>query len=285
MVAAVSLSGLFGIWVSIFLTLAIFSFLYDDNPIYKLAENLFLGVSIGVGAIEIYYGVFKPNLIDKLAEVDMTPDRAWVSLIPLVLLFFLMMKLTRKYSYMARLPISFIVAAFAGVKLTGEANANLMTPIAETMPNFKDTYSNYGWWSWQNDGAGIISDFVLVAGLCACLLHFYFSAKPNKAMGGVSKVGITILMLSFGASFGYTVMGRISLAIGRFQELLGLDREETTWTIAQSEGSSFALTSTTMVRVLSGLTALGIILYIAAWKRRQASSNPPPDAAAGENAE
>ena len=42
----VSLIDLFGIWVSIFLTLAIFSFLYDDNPIYKLAENLFLGISI-----------------------------------------------------------------------------------------------------------------------------------------------------------------------------------------------------------------------------------------------
>jgi len=279
MLAAVSLGGLFGIWVSIFLTLAIFSFLYDDNPIYKLAENLFLGVSIGVGAIEIYYGVFKPNLIDKLA------DLRWISFIPLILLFFLMMKLTRKYSYMARLPISFIVAAFAGVKLTGEANANLMTPIAETMPNFRSTWSEHGWWSWQHDGAGVISDFVLVVGLCACLLHFYFSAKPNKAMSGVSKVGITILMLSFGASFGYTVMGRISLAIGRFQELLGLDREESTWTLAQSEGSSFAMTSTTMIRLVSGLTALGIILYIAAWKRRQTSSNPPPDENVAENTE
>ena len=50
----VALTDLFGIWVSIFLTLAIFSFLYDDNPIYKLAENLFLGISIGIGTIEIY---------------------------------------------------------------------------------------------------------------------------------------------------------------------------------------------------------------------------------------
>ena len=138
----VSLIDLFGIWVSIFLTLAIFSFLYDDNPIYKLAENLFLGISIGIGTIEIYYGVFKPNLIDHLV------DLRWQSFIPLGLLFLLMMKVTKKYSYFARLPIAFIVAAFAGVKLTGEANANLMTPIAESMPDLQASWARYGFWIW-----------------------------------------------------------------------------------------------------------------------------------------
>lgn len=39
-----------------------------------------------------------------------------------------------------------------------------------------------------------------------------------------SKVGIAFLMMSFGASFGYTVMGRISLAIGRMQDLLVVPR-------------------------------------------------------------
>jgi len=36
----------------------------------------------------------------------------------------------------------------------------------------------------------------------------------------VSKVGIWFLMVSFGASFGYTIMGRLSLLIGRVQFLL-----------------------------------------------------------------
>jgi hypothetical protein len=267
----VSLIDLFGIWVSIFLTLAIFSFLYDDNPIYKLAENLFLGISIGIGTIEIYYGVFKPNLIDHLA------DLRWQSFIPLGLLFLLMMKITKKYSYFARLPIAFIVAAFAGVKLTGEANANLMTPIAESMPDLQASWAQYGFWSWENDGAGVFSDLVLVLGLSACLLHFYFSAKPNRAMSGVSKVGITVLMLSFGASFGYTVMGRISLAIGRFQELLGLDKTEAQWMLEGSEEPLSTLTNVSIVRWMTVVTAVVIILIIARWKRQQ--NNEPTDQA------
>ena len=263
----VAFSDLFGIWVSIFLTLAIFSFLYDDNPIYKLAENLFLGISIGIGTIEIYYGVFKPNLIDHLVQLR------WQSFIPLGLLFLLMMKITKKYGYLARLPIAFIVAAFAGVKLTGEANANLMTPIAESMPNLQASWAQYGFWSWEHDGAGVFSDIVLVLGLSACLLHFYFSAKPNKVMGGISKVGITILMLSFGASFGYTVMGRISLAIGRFQELLGLDKTESLWALEGSTEPISTMTNVSIIRWMTVLTSLAIIAILVAQKRRKSPEN------------
>jgi hypothetical protein len=264
---------LVGAWISIFLTLCILSFLYEDNPVYKLAEHLFLGVSIGISITEIYYGVFKPNLLLKLGNGRL------LSLVPLVLLAMLFFKVSRKWSWVARTPIAFIVAAYAGVKLTGEANANLMTQVAQTMPDLSASWAAHGLWDWQADGAGVLSDVILVVGLVACLVHFYFSRVPATVtrygaraavfagvgttffatagvlvagkggpfgaliMGAllgvcaampflafsayrpwVTRFGVLMLMLSFGASFGYTVMGRISLAIGRAQELLGLNR-------------------------------------------------------------
>ena len=42
----------------------------------------------------------------------------------------------------------------------------------------------------------------------------------NAAIRGVARAGIYLLMISFGASFGYTVMGRLSLLIGRVRFLL-----------------------------------------------------------------
>src|SRR5262245_26382732 len=36
-----------GTWLAALLTLCIFSFLYKDNPFYKFAEHLFVGVSAG----------------------------------------------------------------------------------------------------------------------------------------------------------------------------------------------------------------------------------------------
>ena len=40
----------------------------------------------------------------------------------------------------------------------------------------------------------------------------------------MSRLGVLVLMVGFGASFGYTVQGRISLAIGRTLDVLGMDK-------------------------------------------------------------
>ena len=45
-------------------------------------------------------------------------------------------------------------------------------------------------------------------------------------IGKVSKIGIFYLMIKFGASFGFAVMGRISLLIGRFEELIQYSSSE-----------------------------------------------------------
>lgn len=210
-----------GIWFSIFLTICIFSFLFQDNPAYKLAEHIFLGVSIGVGVVEQWFGVFKPNLIEPLKAGT---TAIWSPVVALVLLAMLFTKLSRKYNYLARTPIALMVAAFAAVKMTGEASGNLMVQVSTSMPNLAQVYAENGLWSWQADGAGVISSILLVAGLVSCLVYFYFSVPHDGPLRYVSRFGVWVLMVSFGASFGYTVMGRISLAYGRVLVLLGMDK-------------------------------------------------------------
>ncbi len=247
--------AILGTFLSIFLTISILSFLYDDNPIYKLAEHLFMGLGIGVGTIEVYYGVFLPKLIVPLLE-----EHRALSLCPLILLALLFTKLSRKHQDWARIPIAFIVAAFAGIKLTGEANGRLLEQVRASMPNLPALYEEHGWWNWAEAGAGVISGVLLVLGLCACLLHFYFSAKHNKPMRVISRVGILTLMLSFGASFGFTVMGRISLAIGRAETLLGLDQPNTMLTLGSMEVQRMSATRwTTVCTILLVIVAIGLL--------------------------
>ena len=61
---------------------------------------------------------------------------------------------------------------------------------------------------------------VFTVGLLTSLLFFFYSREHKGALGVASKLGIFFLMVSFGAGYGYTVMSRISLLIGRFQFLL-----------------------------------------------------------------
>ena len=61
----------------------------------------------------------------------------------------------------------------------------------------------------------------MTLGVVTVLVYFFFSAEHKGVVGGVSKIGIWFLMISFGAAFGYTIMGRISILIGRVVYLLG----------------------------------------------------------------
>jgi hypothetical protein len=61
----------------------------------------------------------------------------------------------------------------------------------------------------------MLGNLVVVIGVVTVLIYFFFSSPHKGPLKPAARIGIYFLMISFGASFGYTVMGRISLLIGR----------------------------------------------------------------------
>ena len=57
-----------GAWVATGLTLLIFSFLYKDNPLFKLAEHLYVGVSIGYVIVKTYDTVIVHLVVKPIVE-------------------------------------------------------------------------------------------------------------------------------------------------------------------------------------------------------------------------
>jgi len=51
-----------GIWMGAFVTFAIYSFLYKDNPFYKIAEQIFVGLSAGYWFIYTIFNILLPTL-------------------------------------------------------------------------------------------------------------------------------------------------------------------------------------------------------------------------------
>ena len=66
----------------------------------------------------------------------------------------------------------------------------------------------------------VINLVIIAMGLIATLAYFFFSKPHTGNLGRVAKLGTYFLMIFFGATFGYTVMARISLLIGRITFLL-----------------------------------------------------------------
>jgi hypothetical protein len=335
-----ALIDVIGFWIGIFLTLCILSFLYKDNPFYKLAEHLFVGVSLGYVIVQQFNDNLWPKLVQSFsAEMDSPWDIIKI-VIPLILVLMMFTKiLSRRHAWVGRFPLAFVVALFAGLQINAvvqselgeqmkfaarsldstKVDLNTATPdelkalpgvtpaLADRLiierekapfTSIDDAVNRPGLTPMmrkdledqrgglvgldakadvapaQRNWFGVVSNVLLLLGLLSSLLYFYFSIAHKGAVGRVSRFGVWVLMIGFGASFGFTVQGRIALAIGRAQDIRG----------------TFALpddASQIQGEIVAGISALIIIVGIVFWelrqKRRDADhkrGGAPPTAAA-----
>ncbi len=197
-----------GLWVAAIFTLAIYSFLYKENPLYRLAEHLVVGISMGYSIVIAYTRVLLPRLIEPLAAGE-----NWLLIIPGLLGILYITRFFPKIAWLSRYPIAFVMGTAMGVGFPLSMKALVLRQLEATM---LPVYSS---------GMSIdlvIGNIVLILGTLAALIYFFFS-KPHKGwfFGTGSRIGIWVIMVGFGATFGFTVMGRVSLLIGRIQFLLG----------------------------------------------------------------
>jgi len=205
----------FSLWIAAFLTLGIFSFLYRDNTWYKVCEAIFVGISAGYWFVAYFWD----NLYNKFwVGVYVTPmaDRPadwYVLYVGAILGVLMLLRLVPKIGWISRLPLAFIVGATAGLYLVTYFASNVMVQIEDTVrPLFGANYDAPFY--------EIIGNIVVAVGTFTCLIYFFFSKEHRGAFGRAAKVGVFFLMVTFGASFGYTVMSRMSLLIGRMDFLL-----------------------------------------------------------------
>lgn len=203
-------SMLLGAWVGAGLTLAILSFLYRDNPLFKLGEHLYIGVSVGYNLVLILFEYMIPRWYTPLfRQGDL------ILLIPTVFGLLLLTRLIPRISWLSRWAFAFIMGFGAGVAIPRYISAYLLRQTQSTvMPLISkgDGGWSYGW--------GDISNLLIVIGVLSILTYFFFSVEHKGIVGRTARVGILFLMVSFGASFGFTVMARISLLFGRFFDLV-----------------------------------------------------------------
>ncbi len=190
-----------GIWIAAFLTLCIYSFLYRDNPFYRFAEQLFVGVSAGYWFVYYWMNGLRANL-----WIPVVHEGHYLPLVAGVLGAMMLTRIVPRYAWMSRWPISFMVGVTAGYSVVTFLQSNFVVQIRGTMVPIG------GWGDWQNG--------VLAVGVLSALIYFFFSKEHKGPFGVGARVGIGFLMVAFGASFGYTVMARISLLIGRMYFLM-----------------------------------------------------------------
>jgi hypothetical protein len=142
--AAQDLWKTIGIWCAAFMTLGILSFLYKDNPFYKVCESILIGVSAAYWMVNGFWSTLVPNLFAKLAPatvreialpdlpVSATPgtDMA-LAFVPLVLGFMLLWRLAPRGGWIAVWPLAFIIGTTAGMRLVHMVAGERSFPVVE----------------------------------------------------------------------------------------------------------------------------------------------------------
>jgi len=170
---------------------------------------LYVGVSAAFWLIYLWSFTIYPLLFKPLIHKGFSGGNLLL-LIPLILGVMMLMRLVPRYGWVSRWPMAFTVGLGAGLGITGVIQGSLFPQLRATVLNL-----------WVA-GHPIVTfnNWIIVIGVIASIFYFFFSVEHTGVPGKLAKLGIFFIMVSFGASFGFTVMARVSILIGRVGFLL-----------------------------------------------------------------
>ena len=195
------------VWIAALLSLAIFSYLYKDNPVFRFTEHLFTGLSVGYYLVLYYNNYAIPYLITPLAE------HRWITLIPMALGMMYLFRFIPKLNYLILIPIAISLGFWNGMNIPLTIEADVLKQIQGTM--VKTAMFNNIW----DPKNGLMVGLLILIGVVCTISYFYFSREHKGALKVSANIGIWFVMIGFGATFGFTVMARVSLLIARMQFL------------------------------------------------------------------
>lgn len=209
------------------LTLMIYSYLLGDNPLYRLAVHVLVGVGMGYAFVVVIYSVFIPQFVLPFQRIM---DGASLDLgeqaqpLVAVLAVFLLLKLSPRTAPFGNLAMGFVMGIGAAVAVSGAVLGTLLPQIAATaLPLLPEAEA----FIFPDEGilTNVLAVLILVAGTITSLLYFHFSTQPagegkTERPIGVrvgARVGQVFLMITFGSLFAGALIASLSVLTDRMQ--------------------------------------------------------------------
>jgi len=173
---------------------------------YKMAEHIAVGISVGFLVVNYYYTVFLPKVWDNILH-----NGQYDYILPLILGLLLFTRFVPKFGWLSRYSLAFYIGAGSGMSIPQTLEARVLQQMEGSVRSLWVPVAG----NVQASLTGTLASVFLIVGTLACLVFFFFSVEHKGGVGRLAYFGRLCIMAGFGASFGYTVMGRVSLLIGR----------------------------------------------------------------------
>ncbi len=199
--------------LSFLFTIMVLSYLIGDNPFFRIAIYIFVGVSAGYAASVAWYHVLWPKLFRPIIFGSIT--ERLLAIIPLILAILLLAKLSPRSARLGNPAMAFLVGTGAAVAIGGAVLGTLI-PQTQASVNLFDF----------STGGGLLERFfegsIILIGTVTTLVYFHFGAKPSpygpkrsRWIHILSLVGQVFIAFAFGALFAGVYAAAMTALIER----------------------------------------------------------------------
>lgn len=211
-------------FIGLILTLLVFSYLIDDNPLFRVAIYLFIGVFSGYAATAVWHYVLVPKLFSQLGDIN----QLFLLIIPLILSFSLLAKLSPRISWVGNFAMAVLVGVGAATAVGGALIGTLLPQAQAAMDVFDLT---------STGGSGFLvrlfEGTVMFLGTVLTLASFHFTAgraadgtvKRNPMIDGITWFGRIFISITFGVLFAGVYMAALTAMIERLSSLINFTRQ------------------------------------------------------------
>jgi hypothetical protein len=220
---------LFSALVGLILTLMVFSYLIGDNPLFRIAVYLFIGVASGYAATVIWHYVLVPKLFQPLTARD--PNQLLLAIVPLMFSLSLLTKLSPRISWIGNFAMAVLVGVGAAAAVGGALLGTVVPQVQASIDAF----------DWRAAGSGadavrmLFEGTVMFFGTVLTLASFHFSARRsadgspqrNSILEWIAWLGRIFIAITLGVLFAGVYMAALTALIERLSSVINFIRQLT----------------------------------------------------------
>jgi hypothetical protein len=207
--------------ISFLLTLMVLSYLIGDNPAFRIAIYIFIGVSAGYVAEVTWHQVIYPRLFVPLFSGSV-PERILL-IVPLILALLLLLKLFPRTARLGTPPMAFLVGVGAAVAIGGAMMGTLFPQTKASMTALDLDLTGAGQYWLERLSEGI----VMLVGTVTTLVYFHYGAKAtptgpqrSKLVNGLGWIGQVFIAITFGVLFAGVFLAAMTALIERMNFII-----------------------------------------------------------------
>ena len=209
--------------VGLILTLMVFSYLIGDNPLFRIAVYLFIGVASGYAATVVWHYVLVPKLFQSVSTLNP------LALIPFVFGISLLAKLSPRIAWIGNFAMAVLVGVGAAAAVGGALLGTLMPQAQAAIDGFDVLSAGSG----LELASRLLEGVIMLGGTVFTLASFHFSAgraadgvpKRNRILEGIAWVGRIFIAITLGVLFAGVYMSALTAMIERLSFVLNFIRQ------------------------------------------------------------